>query len=142
MSDSSADLPPIPSSGFVLLSRGKWDPDISPERLQAVIDDFYIWLERMTEAGKMLPGSRLGNDCRIVRRNSLITDGPFGEAKEVIGGYWYILTDSIDEAAALAATSPCLDCGLYYEIRPLDPNRARATAVTSETPLPPATGGR
>lgn len=59
---------------------------------------------------------------------------PFGEAKEVIGGYWFIVAGSLDEAAQIAAGNPCLNCGLFYEIRPIDPERASASAVTTETP--------
>jgi hypothetical protein len=63
-----------------------------------------------------------------------VLDGPFAEAKEVIGGYWFFVAASLDEAAALAAQNPCLACGLSYEVRPLEPQRASAFALTSETP--------
>jgi hypothetical protein len=64
----------------------------------------------------------------------VVTDGPFGEAKEAIGGYWFILAQSLEEAAEIAAQNPCLKCGLFYEIRPIDPERASAFNVTNETP--------
>ncbi len=38
------------------------------------------------------------------------------EAKEVIGGFWFIVATSLQEAAAVAARNPCLACGLEYEI--------------------------
>ena len=47
-----------------------------------------------------------------------------GESKEVIGGYWFILANDLDEAAQIAKGNPCLDCGLFFEIRPIDPQRA------------------
>jgi hypothetical protein len=62
-------------------------------------------------------------------------DGPFAEAKEVIGGYWFFLAGSLDEAAALAAENPCLACGLAFEIRPIESERASAFKVTNETPV-------
>ncbi|MGZ8901521.1 MAG: YciI family protein, partial [Limisphaerales bacterium] len=65
-----------------------------------------------------------------------VTDGPFGEAKEVIGGYWTILARDLDEAAGIAGQNPCLKCGLFYEIRPIDPVQATAFTVTNETPTP------
>jgi hypothetical protein len=52
----------------------------------------------------------------------------------VIGGYWIVVAGSLDEAAAIAAQNPCLACGLSYEIRPLEHERATAFAVTTETP--------
>jgi hypothetical protein len=63
-----------------------------------------------------------------------VLDGPFAEAKEVIGGYWFFVAASLAEAAALAAQNPCLACGLSYEVRPIDPTRASAFALSNETP--------
>jgi hypothetical protein len=51
----------------------------------------------------------------------VVTDGPFGESKEAIGGYWFILAQSLDEAVQIAKGNPCLDRGLLLEIRPIDP---------------------
>jgi hypothetical protein len=65
----------------------------------------------------------------------MVTDGPFGEAKELVGGYWFIVASSLDEAAALAAENPCMQCGLFYEIRPVDPEKASAFTRTTETPV-------
>ena len=66
---------------------------------------------------------------------AVFTDGPFGETKEVIGGYWFILAGSLEEAARIAQGNPCLRCGLFYEIRPIELQRAVATALTNETPI-------
>lgn len=63
-----------------------------------------------------------------------MTDGPFAEAKEVVGGYWFILAGSLDEAADIAVGNPCLAFGLACEVRPIDPVRASAFALTNETP--------
>ena len=82
----------------------------------------------------MRAGQRLASEGRVVSKGRL-TDGPFAEAKEVIGGYWFILADSLDEAAQIAAQNPCLACGLTYEVRPIENARASAFAVTNETPL-------
>ena len=81
----------------------------------------------------MKRGQRLGDGGRTVARN-LVTDGPFGEAKEVIGGYWTIVASTLDEAARLAAGNPCLACGLFYEIRPVEAQRASAYHVQAESP--------
>ena len=82
----------------------------------------------------MKTGQRLASDGKTVSRKNVVTDGPFGETKEVIGGYWFIVADSLEEAAEIAAGNPCLNCGLFYEIRPIDPERATAFTVTTETP--------
>ena len=82
----------------------------------------------------MKTGQRLGSTGKTVSRKS-VTDGPFGETMEVIGGYWFIVASSLEEAAQIAAGNPCLNCGLFYEIRPIDPERASAFTVTTETPI-------
>ena len=118
---------------FLVISRGKWDENLPPERIQTAIDDFYIWLERMVAEGKMKRGQRLATGGKTVSKGG-VTDGPFGETKEIIGGYWFIVTRDLDEAAQIAAQNPCMQCGLFYEIRPTDPERATAFTVTNETP--------
>ena len=72
----------------------------------------------------MRRGQRLLYEGKTVARQNAITDGPFGESKEVIGGYWFILAPNLAEAAKIAQDNPCLDCGLVLEIRPIDPQRA------------------
>ena len=80
----------------------------------------------------MKAGQRLAPEGKTVAKNG-VTDGPFTETKEVIGGYWFIFASSLEEAAKIAAENPCLACGLSYEIRPIDPARASAFSVTTET---------
>ena len=53
-----------------------------------------------------------------------VTDGPFIESKEVIGGYWFIIANDLDEAVEIAKENPCLTAGLFFEIRPIDPQPA------------------
>lgn len=125
---------PVLKSEYLVISRGQWDKDASPEKIQEAIDQFYIWLGRLVEEGKMKTGQRLASVGKTVSRNAT-TDGPFGEAKEVIGGYWFILAGSLEEAAQIAAGNPCLKFGLFYEIRPIEVERASAFKVTTETPM-------
>jgi hypothetical protein len=122
-------------SEYLVISRGQWDTTATPMEIQSAIDEFYLWLERMVQEGKMKTGQRLGPEGKTVARNNVVTDGPFGETKEVIGGYWFILARGLEEAAAIAEGNPCLRCGLFYEIRPIDPELATAFTVTTETPL-------
>jgi hypothetical protein len=121
-------------SQYLIISRGQWDKDIPPEEIQKTIDQFYLWLARLVDEGKMKTGQRLGIEGKTVSGNGFITDGPFGEAKEAVGGYWFILASSLEEAAKIAARNPCLKCGLFFEIRPIDPEPATAFTVTNETP--------
>ena len=125
---------PTSRSEYLVISRGQWDRDASPEEIQNAIDQFYGWLGQLVEEGKMKKGQRLGTEGKTVTRQG-VTDGPFGETKEVIGGYWFIVARSLEEAAEIAGGNPCLKCGLFYEIRPIDPEQATAFTVTNETPV-------
>lgn len=122
-----------PLAEYLVLSRGQWDDDASPETIQSVIDQFYDWIGGEVEAGRMRPGQRLAAPRRMVTRGG-VTDGPFSEAKEVIGGYWFVLANSLDEAAAIAAGNPCLRAGLSFEIRPIEHERCSAYVESCETP--------
>lgn len=122
-----------PNKQYLVISRGQWDETASKQDVQVAIDQFYVWYERNLALGRMNPGSRLKNEGKVVSR-SVITDGPFAEAKELVGGFWFIVAASLQEAAALAAENPCLAYGLSLEVRELDEVKAQATAVTNETP--------
>ena len=124
-----------PKSQYLVISRGKWKKQIPPEKIQKTIDEFYLWLDRQVAAGRMKTGQRLGIEGKTVSGKGFIKDGPYGEAKEVIGGYWTILARSLEEAAKIATGNPCLKSGLFCEIRPINPEKATAFTVTNETPI-------
>lgn len=119
-------------SEFLVISRGQWDPRLPREEIQAAIDEFYAWHDRLVGEGRMTPGSRLQHTGRTVTRDGIVTDGPYGETKEVIGGFWSIHAPDLDAAARIAADNPCLRCGLFFEIRPLEPARASAFVPMAE----------
>jgi len=96
---------PTAPAEYLVISRGQWDPDASPAQIQAAIDAFYVWHARMTAEGRMKPGKRLAPEGRLVSRQA-ITDGPFAEAKEVVGGYWMIQVASRAEAIEWACRCP------------------------------------
>lgn len=127
---------PSEKTEYLLLSCGKWKSDICAEDIQRAIDEFYVWHAQLVADGKFKPGHRLTTQGKLVSSTDII-DGPFAETKEVIGGYWFIVAESLEEAAEIAAQSPCLPCGLSYEIRPLEYERASAWRITNETPQRP-----
>ena len=114
----------LPPNEFLVISRGQWDDTLSRKETQNVIDRFYAWLGQLVDEGKMKRGQRLTYEGKTIGRKGMITDGPFGESKEVIGGYWFILAQSLDEAAQIAKGNPLLDCAHFLEIRPIDPQHA------------------
>ena len=111
-------------SDYLVLCRGQWDKTASKDQIAKTIDHFYVWLEGLVDQGKMKHGQRLMYEGKTVGRKNVVTDGPFGESKEVIGGYWFVVANSLDEAVEIATGNPCLDLGLFLEIRPIDPDIA------------------
>lgn len=126
--------PETPLHDYLVISRGHWDKDKSKEQIDAAITDFYAWLNGHIEAGQMRAGSRLGIERAAVSKAGVTTDGPFGEAKEVVGGYWFVSATSLQAAAELLSHSPTLPCGLHYEVRPLESRSCSASDITNETP--------
>jgi hypothetical protein len=122
-----------PVHEYLLLSRGQWDRTLSKAQVQAAIDAFYRWHEQQVAEGRFKSGQRLATAGMVVSRQG-ITDGPFAEAKEVVGGYWFILARSLQEAAALAARNPCVACGLTFEVRPIEKERASTQRQSNEMP--------
>lgn len=119
---------------YLVISRGQWDKSASKEEIQATIDEFYLWIERAIVEGRMKAGSRLSVEGATISKHRIVTDGPFGEATEAIGGYWFIVARSLKEAIGIAAENPCLRCGLFYEIRPTDAAAASTLRMMTETP--------
>jgi hypothetical protein len=109
---------------YLVIARGKWDTTLSRKEIQNTIDEFYAWYERLVDEGKMKRGQRLKYEGKTIARQNVIMDGPFGESKEAIAGYWFILANSLDEAVQIAKGNPCLDRGMFFEIRPIDPEPA------------------
>src|SRR4051794_40134803 len=127
MSQSSEQL------DYLVLSRGQWDADKSNEEIQAAIDRFYTWYQGLVAEGRVKAGHRLAIEGKVVSQRR-IADGPFAEAKELIGGYWIVHARSLDEAAELMSHNPTLACGLSFEVRPIEHKRASAYDVSNETP--------
>jgi hypothetical protein len=117
----------------MLLFRGtNWDSDLSPEQLQKVVADWAAWFERLTAQGKAISGHPLQSEGRVVsgKKGRTLTDGPFGESKEAIGGYFYLQVADEAEAIEIARQCPGLDYGIQVEVRPVaDMCTVRARAL-------------
>jgi len=90
--------------------------------LEAWMAEIMAWYEKQGGTGKLADaGHQLDwpDKAKTVRATG-VTDGPFMEAKEVLGGYSLLETDTIDEAVEIAKTWPGLDRGwLDMEVRPV-----------------------
>ncbi|HEU6453390.1 MAG TPA: YciI family protein [Gemmatimonadaceae bacterium] len=112
------------SQSFLLIFR-----ESTPERYEAMtrderrraLADWNAWCDRLAAEGRLQSGHPLMPEGRVVSRANAgqRIDGPFAEAKEMIGGYFFINAANMDEATSIAEGSPNLKYGMTVEVRPI-----------------------
>lgn len=96
---------------FMLIFRHEDGSKIaSPEQMQQWMQQTMDWLGSIAAQDKLVSkGNGLSfDDARIVGHNNVVTNGPFGDIKETIGGYIIVRAESVDEAVEFAKGSPVL----------------------------------
>ena len=109
-------------SEFILFFRDtNWDRGLSPDETQKVIGQFMNWMEGLNQRGIFKAGQPLERTGKLVsgKKGRNVADGPFAESKEAVGGYFLLEAVDLDEAVAIAQTSPILDFGAVIEVRPV-----------------------
>jgi hypothetical protein len=105
---------------YMLLFRGNdWQEGLSPEEMQKVAGQWMAWFERLTAKGKVTAGSPLEKEGKVVsgKNGRVVSDGPFAESKEAVGGYFLLQVATLDEAVAIAQECPGLAYGAQVEVR-------------------------
>ncbi len=97
--------------------------DASPEELQAVLDEWWKYEAWLGEKGIKLAGEALqttdqATTVRVKDGETIMTDGPFAETKEQLGGFYLLDVANLDEALEAAAKCPGALTG-SIEIRPV-----------------------
>jgi hypothetical protein len=101
------------------LYRGGLPRPASPEAQQQIMQKWMVWMKELAEKGHIIDrGQPLERTGKIVR-GTMITDGPFAEAKDVIGGFTLIKADDVTQAAELAKGCPIHERGGDVEVRPV-----------------------
>jgi hypothetical protein len=121
-------------NGYMLLFRGiELRKSLSPEQMQKVSEDWMAWFKRLTEQGKAVAGNPLEREGKIVSgKERVVSDGPFAESKEAIGGYFLLDVATMNEALAIAKECPGLPYGIRVEVRPVAGECPIATEVRTE----------
>jgi hypothetical protein len=111
---------------FMLLlhnTPGVWK-NLSPEELQQKVGRYQAWAEKIRSSGRHVSSEKLGEEggkrLRLQGGRLSITDGPYSEAKEVVGGYFLFRAADYDEAIEVTRDCPFLEDG-GIEIRQTDP---------------------
>lgn len=112
------------ASPFLLLFRNA-GPDthahLTAEQQQVLTRQWNDWYDGLAATGKVEHGRPLELGGRVVSgpRGERVVDGPYAEAKEVVGGYFFLSVANLDEATEIAKQCPGLALGLTVEVRPV-----------------------
>jgi len=109
---------PITMEKYMLIFVGGDPSHLSPEAQQAHLQKWFAWIEKLTNEKRYVAGEALlpgGKTVKGVKKT--ITDGPFTESKEVVGGFFIVHAKNLDEAATLAKDCPDYELGGIVEVR-------------------------
>lgn len=95
---------------------------LSPAQMQEEVARYGAWAGELAQRGLLVSGEKLSDDGgRHLRVGPLSSDGPYAEAKDVIGGFFVIKAETDAEAEQLTASCPHLRGRNWIEIRRIDP---------------------
>jgi hypothetical protein len=100
------------------------------ERYSRSAEEHLAWIKSLADAGQHLQGEPLAVKGRLVRKDQIIVDGPFVDAKEGIAGFDIILAENLNQAAEIALTCPLVKNEIcIIEVRPIDAATALQQAL-------------
>lgn len=105
---------------FMMLFHSEPDPNFepTPEQLEEEIKAWQDWVGGIGAQGKLKdPGEALGFEGKTMHADGSVTDGPYAELKEIVGGYMIVQTETLEEAIELAKGCPALSNGGKVEVR-------------------------
>lgn len=104
------------------------------------LDRWNGWCDDIAAAGQMMAGHPLADGGTVIsaRAGKRPIDGPFAEAKELVGGYIIVDVSGLDEATAIAERCPLLPFGMTVEVRPVAGACHLARSLGWETMREPA----
>ena len=87
-----------------------------------IMQDYGDWVQNLVNTGRFRGGAKLhpassAKTVRMKNRRTVLTDGPFAETKEQLGGYHLIDCMDLNEAMSIAARLPTLPAGGMVEVR-------------------------
>ncbi|HET9393543.1 MAG TPA: YciI family protein [Candidatus Rubrimentiphilum sp.] len=107
-------------SEFVYLYRGGQRAE-SPAEGEKVMQKWVAWMENLAKNGHLKDrGQPLEAEGKVVRgKEKLVTDGPYPESKDLVGGYTLVEAKDLAEAAELSKGCPIFDSDGLVEVRPV-----------------------
>jgi hypothetical protein len=111
-------------SEYMYLFRGGEIPAAqrSPEKMQAHMQKWLDWIQSLSQQGQFIAGQPLQSGGQVVAGGAkVITDGPFAEGKEIVGGYLIVRAADLPEAVEMSKGCPIFEHGGSVEVRAIQP---------------------
>ena len=94
---------------------GGYDP--TPEQMHESIQQWQSWIGGIAAQDKFVSTNQLGDNGKTVKPGGIITDGPYAEIKEIVGGYIIVKAEDLEEAIKLTEGCPMFYIGGHVEVR-------------------------
>ena len=103
---------------FMFIFRGGIDFNTaSPQQMEENMQQWFGWVQDLKDRNIYAAGEALTPVGKTVRPQNVVTDGPFAESKEIVGGFFVVKANSLEEALELAKGCPDLPLGGTVEVR-------------------------
>ena len=103
---------------FMLIFQGGQLEGLSPEAMEAQMGKWMAWVERLNKEGRYVSGEPLLPGGKLVTGSKkTVTDGPYTEGKEVVGGYFVVNAGNMEEAVDIAKDCPDYEYGGSVQVR-------------------------
>lgn len=108
-------------ANFMLIFRGGDSPGDSPEQMQQHMQRWFAWFDGLTKSGVYKgQGAPLEPGGKVVRgARKTVSDGPFAESKDLVGGYAIVEARDLEAAVEIARGCPTYEKGGAVEVRPV-----------------------
>ena len=107
-------------ASFLYVFRGGANVGASPQQMQEHMQKWAAWIQQLSKTSNFKAGDPLEAEGKVIRgRKKVVTDGPYAEAKDLVGGYLLISAKNLDEAVELSRGCPIFDSEGSVEVRPI-----------------------
>lgn len=108
---------------FMFIFQGGSDiaPEMqAPDVMQAHMQKWFAWVEKLRKEGRYVSGEPLEPTGKVVSgKKKIVTDGPFAEGKELVGGFFVIEAKDLNEAVEISKDCPDFMYDGIVQIRPV-----------------------
>jgi hypothetical protein len=107
---------------FLLLFRNDAasQSSMSPEEMQQHTQKWRTWIGELSKSGHVKGGEPLERTGKVLRgKSKIVTDGPYAESKDMVGGYLMIAAKNLDHAVELSRGCPIFETNGTVEVRPV-----------------------